>query len=209
MTDHPHPITSSGDESPSPLVLPFRDLHAGLTRDLPPSHWIEIPQSRVSSFAECTLDRQWIHVDVTRAADGPFGSTVAHGFLTLSLLPALLDGSLQFQGVGMQVNYGLDRVRFTAPVLAGSRVRATGRLVVADADEASARVVVHAAIEILGANRPACVADWILKLYASDHDGTDQQDDHQGRNRTVPPSGGGREAVSPPGISVPDSMRKW
>jgi acyl dehydratase len=103
--------------------LRVRDIEARVGQEVAVSAWLEVPQHRIEAFAGATDDRQWIHVDPERARSSQFGSTIAHGFLTLSLLPKLSEEALALSDLRMGVNYGLDRVRFTAPVPAGSRVR--------------------------------------------------------------------------------------
>lgn len=122
------------------------------------SDWILIDQDRINKFADATGDHQWIHVDPARAAAGPFGATIAHGFLTLSLLPAMGMAAFAIDGLRMSVNYGLDRVRFPAPVRAGSRLR--GRFVLREYQpiEGGAQLVVECTMEIEGGAKPACVA---------------------------------------------------
>ena len=122
------------------------------------SDWIGIDQARIDRFADATGDHQWIHVDPARAAAGPFGATIAHGFLTLSLLPAMGMAAFAIDGLRMSVNYGLDRVRFPAPVRAGSRLR--GRFVLREYQpiEGGAQLVVECTMEIEGGAKPACVA---------------------------------------------------
>ena len=119
------------------------------------SDWIGIDQARIDRFADATGDHQWIHVDPARAAAGPFGATIAHGFLTLSLLPAMGMAAFAIDGLRMSVNYGLDRVRFPAPVRAGSRLR--GRFVLREYQpiEGGAQLVVECTMEIEGGAKPA------------------------------------------------------
>jgi acyl dehydratase len=130
-----------------------------------PSSWIEIPQERIDAFAEATEDRQWIHVDPERAAEGPFGTTIAHGYLTLSLLPAASYEVVPRQG-GMAINYGLNRVRFPAPVPVGSRVRATFEVVELDEQEWGGQATMRATVEREGGDKPVCVADVVFRYYA-------------------------------------------
>jgi acyl dehydratase len=135
------------------------DLQALVGREVGLSDWVTVDQRRIDLFAESTGDRQWIHVDPARAAAGPFGATVAHGFLTLSLLAELGDAALVIDDVVMGVNYGLDRVRFPAPVKSGSRVR--GRFVLQSfqpLDGGGAQLAIEATVEIEGGAKPACVA---------------------------------------------------
>jgi acyl dehydratase len=130
-------------------------------RETGPGAWLEIDQARIDAFADATGDHQWIHVDPERAASGPFGTTVAHGYLTLSLLPALAAGLLDIDGLGMAVNYGLDKVRFIQAVPSGSRVRVSA--VITDAVETPIGVRLHqrATVEIEGHDKPALVAETI------------------------------------------------
>ncbi|MCR2783162.1 MULTISPECIES: MaoC family dehydratase [unclassified Microbacterium] len=130
--------------------------------------WFEITQERIAAFADATEDRQWIHLDVERAASGPFGGTIAHGYLTLSLLPRLTDGLLQVGGVAMAVNYGLDRVRFLQPVRAGARVRAVTELTSADETAQGVRVGMRTTVEIEGARKPALIAETLALLVAAE-----------------------------------------
>lgn len=123
--------------------------------------WYRIDQARIEAFAEATEDRQWIHLDPERAKAGPFGATIAHGYLTLSLLPHLTAGLLEVAGVAMAVNYGLDKVRFVQPVPAGSRVRAGTEITGVEATAQGLRTHLRTTVEIEGAERPALVADTI------------------------------------------------
>ncbi len=123
--------------------------------------WFEISQERISAFADATEDHQWIHLDAERAASGPFGGTIAHGYLTLSLLPHLTAGLLEIGGVAMAVNYGLDKVRFLQPVRAGSRVRAVTEVISADAGAQGVRAGMRTTVEIDGQAKPALVAETI------------------------------------------------
>jgi acyl dehydratase len=130
-----------------------------------PSSWIEIPQEKIDAFAEATGDHQWIHVDPERAAAGPFRTTIAHGYLTLSLLPVTSYEVIPSPGEGMAINYGLNKVRFPAPVPVGSRVRATFR--VADVDEQAwgTQVAMTATVEREGGDKPVCVAEVLFRYY--------------------------------------------
>jgi acyl dehydratase len=130
------------------------------------SDWMVVSQEHVQMFADATDDQQWIHTDPTRAQrDSPFGGTIAHGFLTLSLIGALLRKTEAFEGFRMSVNYGLNRVRFTAPVLTGSRIR--GRFVAASIEEKdeSVKVVWSVTVEREQSATPCCVAEWIVLYY--------------------------------------------
>ncbi|TCT00515.1 MaoC family dehydratase [Aquabacter spiritensis] len=142
---------------------------AGLGREIGVSRWIEIDQSRIDRFADCTGDRQYIHVDPARARRGPFGTTIAHGFLTLSLIPEMARDIPQMEGVTMSVNYGMNRMRFIAPVPVGSRIR--GRFALTAFDELGPRDVqttIAVTIEIEGAPKPAVVAEWLVRRHFGD-----------------------------------------
>ena len=136
------------------------ELRAGI--EAGPSAWIELPQSRIDEFARVTGDLQSIHVDPATAAAGPFGTTVAHGLLTLSLVPAAMYEVLPVEGATI-VNYGLNRVRFPAPVPAGSRVRVSFRVESIDEVEGGVQAVLAATVELEGAAKPACVAELVLR----------------------------------------------
>lgn len=131
------------------------------------SGWVSIDQERVNRFADATGDHQWIHVDVERARTGPFGGTIAHGYLVLSLLPELTAGRVQLEGMVMGINYGLDRVRFVHPVPVGSRVRARSEITTVEAVHQGVRVHMTVTVEIEGAEKPAAVAESI-SLYVLD-----------------------------------------
>lgn len=133
--------------------------------DLEPTSWLEVSQARIDEFAHATGDAQWIHTDPVRAADGPFGTTIAHGYLTLSLCVPLLSEALAgLTGYGMSINYGLNRVRFPAPLPAGSRIRA--RVTVASVDDVPGgdQAVLVATIEREGGQKPVCVAELVLRM---------------------------------------------
>jgi acyl dehydratase len=128
--------------------------------------WREVTQDQVNLFADATDDHQWIHVDTERAASGPFGGTIAHGYLTLALVAPLMGDLLQVDGVSMGINYGLDRVRFPAPVPVGSRIRAGAELaeVTEVAGGVQSKLVVT--FEVEGGDKPACVAEVLVRHYA-------------------------------------------
>ncbi len=131
------------------------------------SDWLEITQTRIDQFAEATGDHQWIHVDPVRAAaETPFKSTIAHGFLTLSLLSTLIRESIQFTGLRMAINCGLNRVRFVSPVFAGSKIRGliTPQFV-SRVTDGGIQVTWQVTIEREGGDKPACVAEWIVRYY--------------------------------------------
>ena len=131
-----------------------------------PGDWLEMTQERINQFADATDDHQWIHVDVERANEGPFKSTIAHGFLTLSLVLALTRGDRQVEGVRMAINYGLNRVRFPAPVRVGDRIRATTKNLSVEDVEGGVQVVNQITVEIEGQEKPACVAELVGRFYA-------------------------------------------
>jgi acyl dehydratase len=141
------------------------ELRAAVGTDLGYGDWFEIDQKRIDQFADATGDHQWIHVDPERAAAGPFGSTVAHGYLTLSLLPVLTGGRLAVSGVRMGVNYGVNKVRFPAPVPVGSRVRGRLEILSVDEVEGGVQVVYRVTVEREGGEKPVCVAEAIARLY--------------------------------------------
>jgi acyl dehydratase len=129
-----------------------------------PSSWIDIPQEKIDGFAEATGDHQWIHVDPERAKDGPFGTTIAHGYLTLSLLPVASYEVVPRQG-GMAINYGLNRVRFPAPVPVGSRVRATFEVLGVEEHDWGGQATMQATVEREGGDKPVCVAELVFRYY--------------------------------------------
>jgi acyl dehydratase len=129
------------------------------------SDWLQVDQARIDQFAEVTGDDQWIHVDPKRAATGMFGSTVAHGFLTLSLIPFFVRSSHRVNGTRMSVNYGLNKVRFPAPVPVGSRLRAHFKLVSYEPIEGGVQMVSEVTIEREGSAKPVCVAESVGRAY--------------------------------------------
>jgi acyl dehydratase len=140
------------------------DLEAVVGKQLGVSEWLEIDQARIDKFADATGDQQWIHVDPERAKDGPFGSTIAHGYLTLSLVNFFLPQIIEVRGISMGVNYGTDRVRFPAPVPVGSRLRGSAELIkVEDVKGGAVQSTVRVTVEIEGSERPACVIDTISR----------------------------------------------
>ncbi|HEY6134845.1 MAG TPA: MaoC family dehydratase [Rubrivivax sp.] len=141
------------------------DLRPMVGQTLGVSHWVTVEQARIDGFAEATGDRQWIHVDPVRAAAGPYGRTIAHGFLTLSLLPLLSDTAFGVDDVRMGLNYGLDRVRFITPVPVGSRVRGHFKLLAFEPLPGGAQLNVEATIELEGAPKPACVAESVTRRF--------------------------------------------
>ncbi|WP_062644192.1 MaoC family dehydratase [Streptomyces maremycinicus] len=134
--------------------------------DLGTSEWIEVTQERVDTFADATGDHQWIHVDPERAAAGPFGAPIAHGYLTLSLFIPLFTELLDVQGVTTKVNYGLNKVRFPSPVKVGSRIRLVGRLTEVEDVPGGVQITVDGTIEIEGGAKPAAVLQSLSRFYA-------------------------------------------
>ncbi len=128
--------------------------------ELGPTSWLEVTQERIDAFASATGDPQWIHVDPERAAAGPFGTTIGHGFLTLSLCVPMLYEVLP-PAEGMVVNYGANRVRFPAPVPSGSRIRGRFRMLAVDPTAAGERATIEATVECEGADKPVCVAELV------------------------------------------------
>jgi acyl dehydratase len=129
-----------------------------------PSSWIGVPQSKIDAFAEATGDDQWIHVDPERAKEGPFGTTIGHGYLTLSLLPVMSYEVVPREG-GMAINYGLNRVRFPAPVPVDSRVRGTFEVVGVEEHDWGGQATMQATVEREGGDKPVCVAELVFRYY--------------------------------------------
>ena len=145
----------------------FRDaaaLTGAVGRDLGNTEWLEVTQERVQQFADATDDHQWIHVDVERARQGPFGVPVAHGYLTLSLLSHFLPQLLAVPGAQMAINYGCNQVRFPAPVPVGSRIRGNGEIVEAAEVPGGVQLVVRVSVEVEGGSKPACIADAVTRF---------------------------------------------
>ena len=140
------------------------EVRAAVGRDLGTSEWMEITQQRVDLFAEATGDHQWIHVDPERAAAGPFGGTIAHGYLTLSLSNAFLPEIVAVRGVSMGVNYGAGKVRFPAPVRVGSRIRGSAVLTAVDDVAGGVQTTIVITVEIEGGTKPACVVESISRF---------------------------------------------
>jgi acyl dehydratase len=133
---------------------------------LGPGPWTAITQQRIDQFADATDDHQWIHVDPVRAKAGPFGATIAHGYLTLSLMAKFLPELVEIRGLKMGVNYGTDKVRFPSAVKAGARIRAAGEVVAAErTKDGGVQAVIRVTVEIEGESKPACVADTISRYY--------------------------------------------
>lgn len=148
-------------------TVKFGDLPSLQGEVLGASDWVEVTQEMIDAFGRTTGDEQWIHMDVERAkAESPFGTTIAHGYLTLSLIPMLHKQALSVEGVGMGVNYGLNKCRFPAPVPAGARVQAAFRLL--DVEEIAGggyQIVTEVTVHVEGAEKPSCVAETVSRLY--------------------------------------------
>lgn len=135
-------------------------------REVAVSEWLEVSQERINQFAEATEDRQWIHIDPERAArDSPFKQTIAHGFLTVSLLSKLGQMAMSVGGVRMGINYGLNRMRFVSPVPAGSRIRARFTLAALKEIKGGTQVTWSVTVEREGGDKPCCVAEWLVRYY--------------------------------------------
>ncbi len=141
------------------------DLEAAVGQTLGHSEWLTIDQDRINLFADATGDHQWIHVDPEKAKSGAFGTTIAHGYLTLSLVNMFLPQIIDVQGISMGVNYGCDKVRFPSPVKVNSRVRGVGELVSVENVKGGVQAVIRVTVEIEGSDRPACVVDTISRYY--------------------------------------------
>ncbi|WP_155300014.1 MaoC family dehydratase [Deinococcus kurensis] len=152
----------------APTGLRPDELAAHVGQQVALSEWVEVTQARIQAFADATGDQQFIHVDPERAAQGPFGGTIAHGFLTLSLLAGEFmtrGGSPEIEGARMVVNYGLNRVRFIAPVRAGARLRNRAVLQAAEPGTGFVQITVLNTIEIDGSDKPACTAESVFRVY--------------------------------------------
>jgi acyl dehydratase len=150
-----------------PLELKsLRDLRDRIGQEVVVSDWMEITQERINRFADATDDHQWIHVDVERARrEAPFAATIAHGFLTLSMLSRLLNSSIRFDTAKMGLNYGFNRLRFTAPVPAGSRVRGHFTLQALEEIEGGVQTTWSVVVEREGSDKPCLVAEWVTRRY--------------------------------------------
>jgi acyl dehydratase len=147
-------------------IQTLEELKSLIGQEIAVSDWIEISQERINIFAEATGDHQWVHVDVERAKrESPFGGPIAHGFLTLSLLPKLMENAIKMTDVKMGLNYGLNKVRFPAPVLVGSKLRGRFKLLEVEDITGGAQVIFEVIIEREGSDKPVCVAESIMRRY--------------------------------------------
>jgi acyl dehydratase len=142
----------------------FEELDDAVGKDLGTTDWLEITQDRVDAFADATGDHQWIHVDVDRAKDGPFGGTIAHGYLTLSLIPQFSPQLFSLETPGPKLNYGVNKVRFPNPVKVGTRIRASAQVAEVSDVPAGKQMVTRYTVEIEGEDKPACVAETVVLL---------------------------------------------
>jgi acyl dehydratase len=151
---------------PGPVDLEYDTLPHRVGERLGPTAWTAVTQPKVAGFADLTHDRQWIHVDELRAKEGPFGTTIAHGYLTLSLVPYFLGQLLEVRGISMAVNYGLEKVRFPAPVPVGASLRASAEIVDVRPGSGSRQVTVRVSVACDAAEKPVCVADVVIRFVA-------------------------------------------
>ena len=149
------------------MEVDYEQLGEHVGAKLGPTEWMSIDQSRIDLFADATNDHQWIHVDSEKAADGPFGATIAHGYLTLSLVSSFMPDLLKVTNTSMGVNYGCEKVRFPSPVPVSSRIRGTGEIISVEAAGQGLQVCVRVWVEIEGQERPACVVDTLSRFYPS------------------------------------------
>lgn len=149
------------------MEVSYGELTSCVGADLGVTDWLTIEQSRIDGFADATGDHQWIHVDPQKAANGPFGATIAHGYLTLALVNSFLPELITVTGTSMGVNYGCERVRFPAPVTVGSRIRGAGQVVTVEEVSGGLQAVVRVTVQIEGGDKPACVVDTISRFYPS------------------------------------------
>jgi acyl dehydratase len=149
------------------IISGIEELKSLIGEEIGTSDWLEVTQSRINAFADATEDHQWIHLDSERAkTDSPFGTTIAHGFLTLSLLPHLAAQAYQVQGdFKMGINYGLNRLRFISPVPSGSRIRARFNLQSVEDVQGGLQLAVVATVDLEGGQKPALVAEWLMRYY--------------------------------------------
>ncbi|WP_280762203.1 MaoC family dehydratase [Prescottella agglutinans] len=152
------------EQTPGRIFHGIDDVEAALGEHIGYSDWLEVTQERIDMFAHATGDHQWIHVDPERAATGPYGGTIAHGYLTLSLLPALGAQIFDIEGVKLKINYGTNKVRFPAPVQVGSRIRLGAQLVSLERTARGANLVTEYVMEVEGGSKPALVAETVRVL---------------------------------------------
>ncbi len=155
----------AGPTSAAPFTIDMSQIEDAVGADLGPSPWLAIDQDRIDAFAAATGDHQWIHVDADRAETGPFGRTIAHGYLTLSMVPQLLTEILHVTGRSSGVNYGMEKVRFINPVREGSRIRMIGSILAATPRAGGMQYRLKLVIELEGAEKPAMVGEFIVLAF--------------------------------------------
>ncbi|MBZ4016201.1 MaoC family dehydratase [Streptomyces purpurogeneiscleroticus] len=143
----------------------LEELRGAVGEELGPSDWLEVDQKRIDLFADATGDHQWIHIDQEKAKAGPFGTTIAHGYLTLSLLPALVPQLMRVDNVKMGINYGTNKVRFPSPVPVGSRLRATAKIAEVTEVPGGVQLTTTVTVEREGGDKPVCVAESVSRFY--------------------------------------------
>jgi len=148
-----------------PTVIALADLPRFAGKEIGTSQWLEMDQDRIDRFAEATADYQWIHVDAERAASGPFGTTIAHGFLTLSLISSFTSEILKVEGIARTINYGANRLRFLTPVRPGDKIRSRLEILHVEDFKGGVKVENRSTVEIDGADRPACIVEGIAVHY--------------------------------------------
>ena len=148
------------------MHINYADLAAHVGAKLGPTEWMTVDQARINLFADATGDHQWIHVDTEAAKQGPFGATIAHGYLTLSLVSSFMPTLLTVSNISMGVNYGCDKVRFPSPVVVGSSIRARAEIISVEPAGGGMQVCVRVWVEIQDQDRPACVVDTLSRFYA-------------------------------------------
>ena len=148
-----------------PTVIALADLPRFAGEEIGTSQWLEMDQDRIDRFADATADYQWIHVDAERAASGPFGTTIAHGFLTLSLISSFTSEILKVEGIARTINYGANRLRFLTPVRPGDKIRSRLEILRVEDFKGGVKVENRSTVEIDGADRPACIVEGIAVHY--------------------------------------------
>jgi acyl dehydratase len=159
-------VTTQSDNEQATVFADLAELTAAEGTELGPTDWLLIDQARIDQFAQATDDHQWIHVDPERAANGPYGSTIAHGLLTLSLLPHFMHDLYRVDGVAMAINYGFNKVRFITPVPTGARVRAASKLTSVAEVSGGVQATLTTTIEVEGSAKPAAVVESIVRYVA-------------------------------------------
>lgn len=158
-------ILESGETTTPHLTIDMSQVTEAVGTKLCPGPWLVMEQDRINAFADATGDHQWIHVDTSRAANGPFGATIAHGYLTLAMVPQLLAGILTVTGRSSGVNYGLEKVRFINPVREGARIRMSGSILSAGPRSGGMQYRLELVIELEGAEKPAMVGEFIVLAF--------------------------------------------